>query len=520
MSTDRKIAKASALLIVISGFGYLLGLVKEIMVANYFGIGGAMDAFYAALTLPSMLNNMLLAIFSAVFIPIYIRYREQGREEANRIAASAINCLLLLLSLGALLLFILAPFVIRSCFRTFTPATMAQAAGILRVLCLTVVLSGLTGAMTGIINAQQSFFWPALSQMYITIGTILCIVILAPSAGVYSLAYGLCAGLLAQCIFLIPVAKKAGYRHCYCLSLNHPALAQMFHLALVFFIAIIAGQVNIAVNVVMASYLSPGSVAALGYANKLIQVPIVVFTGALATAVYPFFSAQVARDSIDEMKRSLARSIRTAACIFMPLTVMLALLGKQIIALLFQRGAFDQHATDLTSAIFICYSFQLLFYTIGIISMKAFLAFQEMATLAKAAVVGVITNVILNLILVRIVTPPAAGIALSTSCVQVLIMCILLGSLRKRIGGFHGAYIANGIARIAVGSLCMGGAMCLLLRISHGMIHSSSYSERIIGLGIVSFSGCALFALLAYLLNVEEVRRAGSILYDRFRRIT
>ncbi|MEJ2745788.1 MAG: murein biosynthesis integral membrane protein MurJ, partial [bacterium] len=413
MSTNRKIAKASAILISASSLGYILSLFKEIMVANYFGITKAMDAFYAAITFPSLINNVLLTTFGAVFIPLFVRYRLKDRAEAERIAAVTFNYLVLFLVLVAVILALGAPWIIRYGFHGLAGDTAGIAVHILRILCITVVLSGAIGVMVGILNAQEHFSSPAFSNMTITAGTILCIALFVNRWGVFVLPYGLLFGLVVQLLVLAHVLKRRGYRFSLALNAGHPAVKEMLSLSYVYFWAIIAAQVNLLVDRVMASYLASGSIAALGYAEKLIQVPMVIFTGSIATAVYPFFSSQVAGEKIGELKDSLAKSIRISGLIFMPLTAMLIVLAGPLVRLIFQRGAFGRDATALTSALLICYSLQLFFYTAGIIIIRVFLAFQEMAVLVKVALAGMCLNALLNVLFIRLFQPPAVGIALS-----------------------------------------------------------------------------------------------------------
>jgi len=515
VSTNRKIAKASAILIIASSCGCLLALAKEMLVANYFGITRAMDAFYAAVAFPTLINNVLLTTFGAVFIPLFIRYRLKDRMEANRIASITLNYLVLFLVLTALLLALCAPWIIQYGFHGLARDTATMAVHMLRILCITVVLSGIIGIMTGILNAQEHFTAPAFSNMMITASTILCIVLFVNRWGVLVLPYGLLAGLVAQFLFLVPVLRAKGFNHSLSLTAGHPAVNEMLSLSCVYFWAIIAAQVNLLVDRVMASYLAPGSIAALGYAEKLIQVPIIIFTGSLATAVYPFFSSQVAENKIDELKDSLAKSIRISGLIFIPLTAMLMVLAEPLIQLIFQRGAFGHDATELTSALLICYSLQLFFYTAGIIIIRVFLAFQEMAILVKVASAGVILNVLLNVLFIKLVRPPAAGIALSTSCVQMIMTAAFFVALRKKIGAMSGRSVAIGVAKVVAVTVVMGLGMQVIYGLCRRMMVQPTDMSCAVCVLITVVSGCLIFGVLGFLMKVEELNYVTKMVKKR-----
>ena len=504
MSTDKKIARASLLLAAASVCCHALGLVKEMMVAGQFGISRAMDAFYAALAVPNVINNVLMSAFGAVFIPVYVRHALAGDSAADHVAAAALRRLGLILAAAAGALFVAAPLVIGLGFRGLSPAGAVEAARILRVVAFTMVLSGATGALSGVLNARGHFFWPAVSPLCVTLVTIACIALGARSLGVMALAWGLGAGLVAQCLVLAAAARREGFRPEFAGSRGHPAVREMTAGALLLIVGIVAAQMNILVDSVMASYLAPGSLAALSYAAKLVMVPLIVFTGSLATAVFPFFSMQAVGGRTEEMRESLAKSIRMAGFVFLPMTAALVMLARPLIGLLFQRGAFDRDATVLTSSILACYALQLFPYTVTILFVRAHLAFGQMAVMARVALAGVGMNVVFNLLFIRLVDPPAAGLALSTSLVHLIAVYLFYRPLARRLGGLGGRGLLPGLLRTA----CASAAMAV-------GIYAATAAARALGAGPVASlaaafgAGATVFFAAAQLLGAEEL---GSLL--------
>lgn len=500
MSTNRKIARASLILIAASAGCHVLGLVKEIMVAGCFGITRSMDAFQAAFAVPSLIDNVLLSTFGAVFIPVYVRHSLEGAGEADRIAAAAFRRLALALVLAAAALFVGAPLVIAFGFRGLSGESAALAARILRVVAFTMVLSGTAGALSGVLNARGHFFWPAVSPLCVTLVTIAFVALGARRQGVMTLAWGLLAGLVAQCAVLLAAARARGLHPGFAAARGDPVLREMTSGALLFAVGIVAAQANVLVDSVMASYLAPGSLAALSYAAKLVTVPITIFTASLATAIFPFFSMQAAGDRIGEMKDSLARSIRAAGFIFLPLTAALVVLARPLIGLLFQRGAFDRGATELTSAILACYALQLFFYTVGIIIVRAHLAFRDVAVLVKVALTVVGLNVLLNLLFVRLVDPPAAGIALSTSLVQAVAMVMFYRPLVRRIGSLAGRGIVPGLLRISFCTTAMAAGMCLVAAACRALACGPA-----VRVAAAACAGVGIYVAAARMSGVEEL---------------
>ncbi|HOE27958.1 MAG TPA: murein biosynthesis integral membrane protein MurJ [bacterium] len=508
----RRIARASMLLAAASAGCHVLGLVKEMLIAGQFGISRAMDAFYAALAVPHALNNILLSAFGAVFIPAYVRHALLGNEAADRVAAAALRRLGLILALAAAALFAGAPLVIGLGFRGLPPDGAGEAVRILKVVAFTMVLSGAAGALSGVLNARAHFFWPAVSPVLVTLVSIVFIVLGAQRMGVMALAWGLGAGLLAQCLVLAAAARREGFRPAFLDARGEPAVREMTAGALLLIVGIVAAQGNVLVDSVMASYLAPGSLAALSYAAKLVMVPLVVFTGSLATAAFPHFSKQAAGGRIAELKEALAASIRMAGFVFLPLTVALVILARPLIALLFQRGAFDREAAELTSAILACYAPQMFFCTVSILLVRVHLALDERAVMVKVAFAGVGMNVAFNLLFIRLIDPPAAGLALSTSLVQCIASWLFYLPLARRIGALHAQDLLPALLRTACASAAMAAAI---------LAASAAAGARGAGpvacLAVSAAAGAVVFPAAARLLGSTELDGLARLARDACR---
>jgi len=244
---------------------------------------------------------------------------------------------------------------------------------------------------------------------------------------------------------------------------------------------------------------------------------LVIFSSSIAIAVFPFFSSQVAENKIEEMKNSITKSIRMSGFIFIPLTVILVILAKPIIRLLFQRGMFDSHATNLTSVILICYSFQFFFYTVGMILGRVFLAFQDANIILMSAIISATLNIFFNFLFVKIITPPAAGIALSTSMVYFIVTLCLFLLLKKRKIYLHGKYILDGIIKTGVSSIIAGIGVTLVFYLCKKMIILPSIMNQIIRLGIISAIGIIIFVVCSLAFRIEEIYKLKEIIYSKIK---
>ena len=491
---------------------FLLGIAREVIVAARFGIRHEMDAFYAALTVPSVLSGILLSTFSAVFIPVFLKQKTQNREESSRTISIAVNYFAALFFTIAALLFIFAPGIINLGFHGLTSETSELAARILRALSFFFLFSSFSAVMMGILNAHEKFAVPAFSSVIVVLSTI-GFVLFAKGMGIFALVYGFVAGACIQMVVIIPFVFNEGYRYNASFSYKNPAVKTMLKNSIPYFFAIIISELNMVIGRTMASYLSPGSIASLGYADKLISVPISIFSTSIATAVFPYFSMQIAEQKVEEMKSSVASSIKMAGFILIPLTVMFVILGRPIIEVLYQRGAFDAKAAGITSIVFICYSFQLFFYTSSTIMSRVFLVLQDIWALLKVVALGLMSNLIFILIFTRVIHPSVAGIALSASLASFVVMSLCFYFLGKKSMDFRRERIQGTVFRILLVSLIMGIAVFALAgfyRDSGGVVC------RFTRLVVLAAFGAAVFVILSKLFGIEELKKTERILLSKF----
>ena len=510
MTVHTRIAKASFVLIAASVLGHALSLAKEVVVANYFGITRSMDAYYTALTIPNLVNNIFLSPFTIIFIPIYIQFRLSDKEVADTLASILANAIIAVLLAASLLMILLSRPIISLSFPGLGAETSALTVGLFNVICVSLAFSGLAVILTGLINACESFLWPALSQMLITLSTIFFVVFFARKWGAYVFAWGLLAGALLQCVFLYPVAARCGYRHRWKLRLSDPRLRSTRNSFLFFVLLTLVSGLAPFINRTMASWLPVGSIAALGLADKLFQVPLIIFSGSVVTATYPFFSAQIAENRIDEMKNTLATSLKMCGFLFIPMTMILIVLAKPLIELLFQRGAFDAQATALTSVVFACCSLQLLSIYAMALMQRILFILQELPGILKLSALSVVMTIALNYLFIKTITPPAAGIAMSASAVCLLISLLYFALLKRKVGALHGLSIVKSLGKTAAFSLVSAGAVFLLFRELDGAF---AYSKWTRGANLIGSGACGVlvFAALTLLFKTDESKKVRDL---------
>jgi putative peptidoglycan lipid II flippase len=412
-------------------------MLKDVVLAQHFGAGDALDAFYVALLLPNFLSGTVGESFGASFIPIYIELREtEGKESAQRMLSSLVCCGLLAFLCLAVVLALTSGLVLPFMGSGFDPAKIALAKILIAPLLLWLGISGINALAHAALNTQDQFGVSGIAPIMTPLLIIATLIAFASRWGVYAVSVGSCLGAIADlalCAFALRglgislVPRWHGFS---------PALLRVFgQFAPMLGGALLMGSATV-VDQAMAGMLTPGSVAALNYGGKLLTIPMWVGVHSLSVAVFPSLSRLSARRDWAEMRRVLRTYASLVLLISVPITFVLVRYSEPLVSLVFQRGAFTQHDARLVSHVQALLSLQLPFYALGILYVRALSALKHNQVLLWGTVINVILNAVLNVLFMRTMGLP--GIALSTSVVY-LISCGFLWFWLERLLSAHEA---------------------------------------------------------------------------------
>ncbi len=476
----------------------VLGVVRDIVISHQFGTSRALDAYFAAFTIPDLIFNVVAGgALGSAFIPTFAAALAKGdTNRAGRLASAVVNLALILLTAIALVLMVLAPQVAAAAWRGFSPEDQALTASLMRWMLLTPIIFGLSGILMGILNTYQHFVLPALAPVLYNAAIIVGAIILAPTMGVYGLAAGVVGGAFLHLLVQVPWLLRQGIRYTPTLGINNPDVFEVGRLMLPRTIGLATVQINLLVNTILASALPAGRIAALSYAFRLMLLPHGIVALSLATAVFPTFSEQMARRDLDDFRATFSQVLRATLFLTVPAAVGLFVLGAPLIALLFQRGEFDAQSTAETA-------FALQFFAIGLfahscleIIARAFYAMHDTKTPVLVGVLAMGLNLALSLLTI---SPLAqGGLALANSLATLVEMSALLYILRRRLGSLDDRRVLASVGRIVIAAVAMAFALMAWLAFSTG------YSQAVVGLvGVVM--GGAVYLIATAALGAEEI---------------
>jgi putative peptidoglycan lipid II flippase len=519
LSADkRQIARAASIVMVAFALSRVLGLVRDMVIAGEFGTGMEMDAYRVAFRVPDLLFQLMAGgALASAFIPTFTGYLARGnRAGAWRLFSAIINLLLIILTVAAIAAAIVAPWLIGN---IIAPGFDAEKTGLtvdlMRVMLVSTVVFGVSGVVMGALNAHQHFLLPAVAPMAYNLAIIASALFIVPSLGVMGLAVGVVAGSVLHLLVQVPGLMRIGARYTPLLTVYDRGVIEVSRLMGPRVLGLAVVQINFLVNTNLASRMSEGAVSAINYAWLLMLLPQGVLAQAVATAAFPTFSEQAARGEKAAMRSALAATLRAVFALSLPAAVGLIVLRKPLVALLFERGAFDQTSTELVA-------WALMFFALGLVAhagleivARAFYAMHDTVTPLFVGGGAMLLNVALSLVLPPIFDTagwyPLGGLALANSVATILELIGLLWIVRGRLGGLEGRYSLGMLLRIMAAASLMGVVLTALLSIS------TVENTLVTGMMGILLGG-SVYLGAAWLMGVQELRAIVLPVLQRLRR--
>jgi len=513
-SASRQIARAAGTVMVAFLFSQLTGLARSILVARAFGAHAELDAFLASNRVAETLFNLVAGgALGSAFIPTFTALLVRGeRHAAWRLASSIANLILLILTSLAALAAIFAPQIVRYALApgfAANPAQESLTVALLRIQVISAVLFGLGGLAVGILNAHQVFLVPALTPAMYQLGLIFGAVVLAPRGGIYGLAWGAVLGAAAYLLIQIPALARAGARYWLVLGWRDPSVGEVLRLMGPRLIGVAVVQVNFWVNTWLASHMEEGSVSGVSYGFALMLMAQAAIAQSVATAAMPTFAAQYALGQMDEIRRSLVATLRGVLLLSLPASIGLIMLRQPLVALIYQRGAFDAHSTELVAWALLWYAAGLVGHSVLEILARTFYALHDTRTPVLVGTVAMSLNVVFSVAFAalfrRLGWMPHGGLALANSLATALEAAALFMLMRRRLGGLDGQRLLAGWNGAVLATAAMSSGLWVWGRAQPFL------AQPVFALGGVLI-GAAVYLLWLMLLRLPEVNLVFSLL--------
>ena len=511
MTTNKKLIKSTGIIGSAITSSRILGFLRDIIFARWFGTNIYAQAFVVAYRIPNMLRDMVgEGATNAAIVPVLSNYRHTRTEEEYWNAARVIlNLMLTALAVVTVLGVVFAPLLVRILAPGFLqdPEKFRIAVFLTRVIFPYIFFLGLVAYSKGVLNSLNYFVTPAFAPVVLNIAIILSLLFLCPYIGIKGVVVGIILGGVFQVLMQLPPLYKAGFKFEKGFQLSHPVAAQIGRLLLPRAMGTAVYQLSILIDTVLASLawiVGAGGVAALYYSNRLVQLPLAVFGISLATAALPKMSKEVAMNDMERLKGTVSFSLKTVFTIMVPAAVGLMVLGGPIVRILFQRGAFTEYSTAITVNALFFYTFGLFAYAGIKILVGTYYSMGDTRTPVKTAAAALGVNVVLNLILMWPLK--IGGLALATSVAATTNFITLYVILNRRIGDIGTSEILSSLGRICAAAAVMGAFTFTMNRTFLDVAGIPTLPAFLRLLAVILASGLVYF-IAAFIVRVEGARK-------------
>src|SRR5215216_5094969 len=450
----RRLARNTAFFSFATGLSRVLGLVREVVAAKYFGVKPAMSAFTIAFQVPNLVRALFAdSALQGAFVPVFTELLEKGeRKEAFRVASSLFFMILLLLG-AVTALFILFADPIMSLFAPGfedQPHLHDLTIALSRLMFPIVLLLALSGLVVGMLNSFEHFAVPALAPVawnLVIIATLVGLVPVLPEGDeIYAYAIGILAGTVVQFLLPLPWLRGRGGRLTFTIDWRDERVLRVLKLMLPVTIALGLINLSLLINSVFGTLVSPEAPAAIDKAFRIYQLPQGLFSISIATILFPTLARLAARGARDDLRSTMGNGVRQICLLLIPSAVLMAVLAEPVTRLVYERGAFGAEATDLTSTAMVWWSISLPFQGVSLLFSRTFFSLQR--PWATTALAGV--NLVVNAGLAAALYGPfeIAGIVLGT-VVGTIVMCVAQGvMLRSELSGIEGDRLVSAAVRM------------------------------------------------------------------------
>ncbi len=511
-SDNVQVVKNTATISLFNVLGLIVGLAVDVLLAARFGLGREMDALFIALTLPQLIFAVLFGAFNAVLVPSFSHARtERGNEGAWRLFSSVATTALLVVAVLALLGVLGSASIISIMAPGLDQTTKALAVRLNSIVFWMLLPAGVTQAASAVLNTYHRFAAPSALNL-VQYSVVLVFALLGiPKWGITAVAAGYVVAAFAQLAVLALAIRRIGGRYRPALNWHDPEIRKVGSLLGPLLVQSGISQSSTLVERLLASFLPPGSISAVGYARRILRAVSDIFLTSASTALLPQFSALMARKDVPGLKRAVGFGVKLVSFVTLPVVALLAVLNVPIIRVAFQRGAFDASATRLTAGLMALYVLSVLPQAIFQVIVNAFFAMRDALTPIYLRLFALVINLALDVALIAVIGP--YGLALSLLLARCVGLTAAFLALRWRVGALE--------LRLKAHFLKIGLAAGLMAAVALGVRWLSErrthlpLPQQLAVVALASLLGLMVYGVVTVAAGIEEVDEAVALIKKR-----
>ncbi len=492
-----KIGGATAIVTITSFISYVIGLLRDRIIAINFGTTSQTDIYNASFLIPDILFNLFIAgALMAAFLPIFTEYLIKDKKESFKIANTMINAGSLIILLLSIIAFFTIPKIIPTVFSNAPADMQKEIINMTRLMLPSAIIFAISNTIGNILMSYKHFIGYSLSPIFYNLGIIFGVIFLNERFGIYSATIGVLIGGIFHLMIRIIDLRKTEFKYKFELFFSHPGFKKILKLMVPRSIALISWQLNLYIFAVVGITLREGGLAAFNFARNIETFAVSLFGISFATAVFPNMAEAVSLNEKDKFTSHIQKNIQKILFFTIPSMAGMMVLSKEIVELVLGGGVFEEKSIQLTSLILFFFAFSIPFESLSHIFARAFYALKDTFT---STIINISAMALIAICTIFIA--PTYGIewfSIGFTFGFIFYVVLMIIFLRKHLEKFNMQELLISLAKTIIASGIMAVAILLTKPLEAVMIIKLSHILRIT-IGIISFF------LSAYLLKSQEI---------------
>ncbi|HZK72342.1 MAG TPA: murein biosynthesis integral membrane protein MurJ [Clostridia bacterium] len=482
----------------------LLGFIREMIMANFYGTSYIVDAYVMATTIPSIIFGGIFGAVAIAYMPTYSKiHRKDGETGSNKFTSQVINIIVILSIIASLIGIFLSDQIVQIFASGFEGETAKLTSFFVKITFTYVVFTATGNILGSYLNYKGIFLKPIIAGYFQNLAVIVVIIISSFSTH-YILALGMLIGAGLRLIYLFIISTKAGYKYTPSFSFNK-TVRSIIGLAIPVFIGTYIDQINTFVDKTLASRLPEGSVAALNYGMILVGLFTGLTVTLLVTMIYPRITKASTNEDWADFNDVIEKGMNVIIIISVPISFGIIAFSDEVVQIVYERGAFDAFATGITAGAFFYYGIGLVFFSLNALFVKIFYSLHNTKVSIICAGLSVIINVSLDFLLIG---PMAQdGLALATSIAASVNTLLLYYWIKYKYPQIRIMKSKRKMAKIVSSAAIAVGFAYL----TNWLLTSNIWMPRMMYIGSSVIVAVLMYYVLLRIFKIDETKLIGQV---------
>ena len=505
------VLKAAWLIAVVTIASKLIGFVRDMVVANFYGATLVSDAYFYALQIPSLAIIILGGVggpFHSAAVAVFSKLvgaDDKPDEEVNKLYNTFLTCAFIFFALLAIAGFFFADKIMGLIISAGTPELISLAATHFKIMSPIILIGGIIGIYYGLLIVHKQFVLPNLSPMILSLVVIISICLAHNDKSGYVLAGATLLGAICQIIIQFPKLRQIGYRIKPNLNIrNNPQFKNICELLFPAILSSTIGQIGIYIDMFFASNLVLGAWTAVVFANRIFQFPVGILVTAFLVPLFPIFSRLAGEGNEESIRNYFNKGVGVLLFASIPMIILILLLAQDGISLVFERGAFNSNAVIMVSEALCFLSFSIIPYVFRDSITRVYYAYNDSKTPFIIATSAIVLKAFLNWLLILKLNMGIAGITLSTSFVTLFNATMLGLFIHKIIKPDYKPLFINFGKMLIAGLITFvaGWYICILF----DSVDLPKYVFELVKIVVVMFVSGTIYTVLNILFKMDYAK--------------